>query len=44
MPGRGHALTIDSGWRDIADKALAVVKLHLAELSRRAGRWGQVHG
>jgi pimeloyl-ACP methyl ester carboxylesterase len=25
IPGRGHALTIDSGWREVADKALAVV-------------------
>jgi pimeloyl-ACP methyl ester carboxylesterase len=24
--GRGHALTIDSGWRDVADTALAFVK------------------
>ena len=26
MKDRGHALTIDSGWREIADKALAFVK------------------
>jgi non-heme chloroperoxidase len=26
FPGRGHALTIDSGWRDVADKALAFVR------------------
>jgi len=26
MKGRGHALTIDSGWREIADTALAFVK------------------
>jgi non-heme chloroperoxidase len=26
IPNRGHALTIDSGWRDVADKALAFVK------------------
>jgi non-heme chloroperoxidase len=25
MEGRGHALTIDSGWRDVADTALAFV-------------------
>jgi non-heme chloroperoxidase len=25
MPGRGHALTIDSGWRGVADTALAFV-------------------
>jgi non-heme chloroperoxidase len=26
MPNRGHALTIDSGWREVADKALGFVK------------------
>src|SRR5437660_1648492 len=26
IPNRGHALTIDSGWREVADTALAVVK------------------
>jgi pimeloyl-ACP methyl ester carboxylesterase len=26
MPNRGHALTIDSGWREVADKALAFVQ------------------
>jgi pimeloyl-ACP methyl ester carboxylesterase len=26
MSGRGHALTIDSGWRDVADTALAFVR------------------
>ena len=26
MPGRGHALTIDAGWREVAEKALAFVK------------------
>jgi non-heme chloroperoxidase len=26
IPGRGHALTIDSGWREVADKALGFVK------------------
>ncbi len=26
IPGRGHSLTIDSGWRDVADKALAFVR------------------
>jgi non-heme chloroperoxidase len=28
IPDRGHALTIDSGWNDVADKALAFVKKH----------------
>jgi len=26
IPDRGHALTIDSGWREVADKALAFVQ------------------
>jgi pimeloyl-ACP methyl ester carboxylesterase len=26
IPGRGHALTIDSGWREVADKALDFVR------------------
>jgi non-heme chloroperoxidase len=26
MKNRGHALTIDSGWREVADTALAFVK------------------
>ena len=26
IPGRGHALTIDSGWREVADTALQFVK------------------
>jgi len=26
MPDRGHALVIDHGWRDVADKALTFVK------------------
>lgn len=26
MPGRGHALTIDGGWREVADIALAFVR------------------
>jgi non-heme chloroperoxidase len=26
MPNRGHALTIDSGWREVADTALAFVR------------------
>jgi non-heme chloroperoxidase len=26
IPGRGHALTIDYGWRDVADTALAFVR------------------
>ena len=26
IPGRGHSLTIDSGWREVADTALAFIK------------------
>ena len=26
MPDRGHALTIDAGWREVAGKALEFVK------------------
>jgi len=26
IPGRGHALTIDSGWREVAETSLAFVK------------------
>jgi non-heme chloroperoxidase len=26
MPNRGHALVIDSGWREVADTALRFIK------------------
>ena len=26
MPNRGHALTIDAGWREVAETALAFVR------------------
>jgi hypothetical protein len=26
MPGRGHSLTIDHGWREVADTALEFIK------------------
>jgi pimeloyl-ACP methyl ester carboxylesterase len=26
IPGRGHSLTIDSGWREVAETALAFIK------------------
>jgi hypothetical protein len=26
IPHRGHSLTIDSGWREVAERALAFVK------------------
>jgi pimeloyl-ACP methyl ester carboxylesterase len=28
IPARGHALTIDSGWREVADTALAFIQKH----------------
>ena len=28
IPNRGHSLTIDHGWKDVADTALAFVKQH----------------
>jgi len=28
IPGRGHALTIDGGWREVADTALGFIKKH----------------
>jgi non-heme chloroperoxidase len=28
IPGRGHSLTIDSGWREVAETALAFVQKH----------------
>lgn len=37
MPGRGHALTIDHGWREVADVALAFVTRHHPPRARRAG-------
>jgi pimeloyl-ACP methyl ester carboxylesterase len=30
IPNRGHALTIDSGWREVADTALGFVKRFVA--------------
>ena len=29
VPGRGHALTIDSGWRDVADIALQFIQRYV---------------
>jgi hypothetical protein len=38
-PERGHALTIDGGWREVAEKALAVVKRFVSpDGSRSAGK------
>ena len=45
MSGRGHALTIDAGWREVAEKALEFVK-RFALIARRITveadtRWGR---
>jgi len=37
MPGRGHALTIDDGWREVAEVALAFVTRHHPPRPRAAG-------
>ena len=29
MKGRGHSLTIDNGWREVADTALAFIKRYV---------------
>src|SRR5215468_11829831 len=36
MSGRGHALTIDAGWREVAEKALEFVKRSTADQRRVA--------
>ena len=36
--GRGHSLTIDSGWREVADVALAFVTKHYPATSPEPGR------
>ena len=35
MEGRGHALTIDHGWRDVAEVALAFVQHHVLVVENR---------
>jgi hypothetical protein len=34
MPGRGHSLTIDAGWREVAEKALEFVGRFTSTRSR----------
>jgi pimeloyl-ACP methyl ester carboxylesterase len=34
VPNRGHSLTIDSGWREVADRALAFVERSLQQTER----------
>jgi hypothetical protein len=35
MPDRGHALTIDAGWREVAEKALEFVKRFTTIMARQ---------
>jgi pimeloyl-ACP methyl ester carboxylesterase len=35
IPNRGHALTIDSGWREVAERALAFVKRFVGDTSEQ---------
>jgi len=42
IPGRGHALTIDSGWREVADTALDFVRRFAAANSAGASAAGRV--
>jgi pimeloyl-ACP methyl ester carboxylesterase len=41
IPDRGHALTIDHGWREVAEKALAFVKRFVAPDGSRAPEQGK---
>jgi non-heme chloroperoxidase len=36
MPGRGHSLTIDAGWREVAEKALEFVRRFTAQPADRS--------
>ena len=42
IPGRGHSLTIDSGWREVAETALAFVQRFVGPEGERAGRSASV--
>jgi non-heme chloroperoxidase len=44
IPNRGHALTIDSGWREVADTASRSCSAlqTLMSLSRRGAHWPQL--
>jgi pimeloyl-ACP methyl ester carboxylesterase len=42
IPDRGHALTIDHGWREVAEKALAFVKRFVPPDAARASEQPQV--
>jgi non-heme chloroperoxidase len=41
MPNRGHSLTIDSGWREVADKALEFVKRFVPTSGERGAAGAQ---
>jgi non-heme chloroperoxidase len=40
MPGRGHALTIDNRWREVADTALAFVQRFTSPQPAKTGPAG----
>jgi non-heme chloroperoxidase len=42
VPNRGHALTIDDGWREVADKALAFVERFASPNGRAAADAGRM--
>ena len=44
MAGRGHALTIDAGWREVAEKALEFVKRFTSASPRKRERASRVEG
>jgi len=41
IPGRGHSLVIDGGWREVADLALAFVRRHHPALAAGAAAGGE---
>jgi pimeloyl-ACP methyl ester carboxylesterase len=44
IPNRGHSLTIDNGWREVADKALQFVKRFVPAAARADRSDGQAPG
>ncbi len=42
IPGRGHALTIDSGWREVADTALAFIRRFAKPDVRRSAAFAEL--
>ena len=41
VPNRGHALTIDSGWREVAEKTLAFIKRFVGADAPQASKTGE---